>query len=90
MAAEETETLVIKAGKIKGDVNGDGDVNTADVTAVYGYIINGNLSGFAEEDANVNGDSDVNSADVVAIYSIIIGGSSGSQRVYEMLLEMEE
>ena len=89
-SGEETETLVIKAGKIKGDVNGDGDVNTADVTAVYGYIINGNLSGFAEEDANVNGDSDVNSADVVAIYSIIIGGSSGSQRVYEMLLEMEE
>ena len=87
---EDTETLVIKAGKLKGDVNGDGYVNTADVTAVYGYIINGEQSGFAKEDANVNDDSDVNSTDVVAIYSIIIGGSSGSQRVYEMLLEMEE
>lgn len=62
-----------KAGK-SGDVNGDGDVNTGDVTAVYGYIINGDASGFVKEIADVNGDNDVNSADVVAIYNIIIGG----------------
>ena len=89
-SSDDIETLVIKAGNLKGDVNGDGDVNTADVTAVYGYIINGEKSGFTKEAANVNGDGDVNTADVTAIYSIIIGGSSGSKKVYEMLLEMEE
>ena len=75
---------------IKGDVNGDGDVNTADVTAVYAFIISGEESGFTAEIADVNGDGDVNSADVVAIYSIIISGSSDSRKYYELLLEMEE
>ena len=58
---------------IVGDVNGDGDVNTGDVTAVYSYIINGATSGFAKEAADVNGDGDVNTGDVTAIYNIIIG-----------------
>ena len=75
---------------IKGDVNGDGDVNTADVTAVYAFIISGEESGFTAEIADVNEDGDVNSADVVAIYSIIISGSSDSRKYYELLLEMEE
>ena len=71
------ENVVIKAAEpgIKGDVNGDGDINTADVTAVYSYIINGTDSGFTAEIADVNGDGDVNTADVTAIYSIIIGGT---------------
>ena len=90
--SDDTETLVIKAGApvVSGDVNGDGDVNTADVTAVYSYIINGEKSGFTKEAANVNGDNDINTADVTAIYSIIIGGTSGSKKVYEMLLEQGE
>ena len=62
-----------------GDVNGDGDVNTADVTAVYSYIISGDESGFTKAIADVNGDGDVNTADVTAIYGIIIGGASGSK-----------
>ena len=61
------------AMSIKGDVNGDGDVNSGDVVAVYSYIIKGTESGFDFDSANVNDDSGVNSADVVAIYNIIIG-----------------
>ena len=74
---ELAKNVVIKAAEpgIKGDVNGDGDINTADVTAVYAYIINGADSGFTAEIADVNGDGDVNTADVTAIYSIIIGGT---------------
>ena len=59
----------------KGDVNGDNDVNTGDVTAVYSFIINGTNSGFTHDKANVNGDNDVNTADVTAIYNIIINGN---------------
>ena len=58
---------------IRGDVNGDGEVNSGDVVAVYSYIIKGAGSGFDYDSANVNGDSGVDSADVVAIYNIIIG-----------------
>ena len=68
--------LVSDVVRKKGDVNGDGDVNTGDVTAVYSYIINGAGSGFDKEAADVNLDGDVNTGDVTAIYSIIINGSA--------------
>ncbi len=70
-----------------GDVNGDGDVNTSDVVAVYNFIIDG--TGVTKEAADVNGDGDVNSTDVVAIYNLIISGnisgeSAGSKSLYPM------
>ena len=60
---------------VKGDVTGEGDVNSADVVAVYAYIIEGDASGYTKERADVDGNGDVNSADVVAIYNIIILGA---------------
>ena len=68
--------LVSDVVRKRGDVNGDGDVNTGDVTAVYSYIINGTESGFDKEAADVNLDGDVNTGDVTAIYSIIINGGA--------------
>ncbi|MBR3373349.1 MAG: dockerin type I repeat-containing protein, partial [Bacteroidaceae bacterium] len=70
-----------------GDVNGDGEVNTSDVVAVYNFIIDG--TGVTKEAADVNGDGDVNSTDVVAIYNLIISGnisgeSAGSKSFYPM------
>lgn len=56
------------------DLNNDGDVNTADVTAVYSFITDGVASGFDGEAADINNDGDVNTADVVAIYDYIIYG----------------
>ena len=52
------------------DTNKDKLVNTADVVAVYNYIIYG---GEDQTCYDTNGDGQVNSADVVAIYSYIIG-----------------
>lgn len=54
-----------------GDVNGDGDVNSSDVVAVYSYITEPNASEYTLEEADVNGDGEVNSSDVVALYDII-------------------
>ena len=51
-----------------GDVNGDGEVNIADVNAVIKEILTGS-SGFA---CDVNGDDDVNIADVNAIIDMIL------------------
>ena len=59
----------------KGDVTGEGDVNSADVVAIYRYIIEGEASGFAKTKADVDGNGEVNSADVVAVYKIIISGN---------------
>lgn len=67
----------------QGDVNGDGDINTADVTAVYSFIISGSESGFTSAIADVNKDGDVNSADVVAIYTIIVGSNGASSKEFK-------
>ena len=53
------------------DVNGDGHVNSADITAIYDIML-GNGYDF-EENADVNGDGAINSADITAIYDYILG-----------------
>ena len=53
---------------IKGDVNGDGEVNIADVNAIIEMI----LSGVNEPRGDVNGDLEVNIADVNAVIEIIL------------------
>ena len=58
----------------RGDVNRDGSINSADVVAIYTYIITGQESGISDTDADVNRDGNVNTADVTAVYSIIITG----------------
>ena len=59
---------------MSGDVTGEGDVNSADVVAIYAYIIEGDASGYTKEAADVDGNGEVNSADVVEVYNIIING----------------
>ena len=52
---------------IVGDVNGDGEVNIADVNAVINMILSS-----PAENGDVNGDGEVNIADVNAIIDIIL------------------
>ena len=54
---------------LRGDVNGDGVVSGADVTALYNVLLdNAIVSG----DADVNGDGVVSGADVTALYNILL------------------
>lgn len=54
------------------DVNGDGAVNAADITAIYNYILNGDDTYAATSD--VNGDGAINAGDVTAVYNFILNG----------------
>ena len=56
---------------VKGDVNGDREVNIADVNAVIDVILGG--QDIYEGRDDVNGDGEVNIADVNAIIDIILG-----------------
>ena len=56
---------------IEGDVNGDGVVNSADITALYNFLLNGDAAHLATSD--VNNDGNVTAADVTAVYNIILG-----------------
>ena len=66
------EDLIPEPEPQPGDVNGDREVNIADVNAVIDIILSGNSSTTA---ADVNGDGEVNIADVNAIIDIILTGS---------------
>ena len=53
---------------LTGDVNGDGEVNIADVNAIIDMILTGNT----QPNGDVNGDGEVNIADVNAVIDIIL------------------
>lgn len=56
----------------KGDVNMDGQVNIADVTALIDYLLSGDATNINVEAANVNEDDAVNIADVTALIDMLL------------------
>ena len=68
-----THIIISRDGgsSITGDVNGDQEVNIADVNAVISIILSGSGNLTA---GDVNGDHEVNIADVNAVINIILGG----------------
>lgn len=70
-AAQWQEFLVTKTGGVFGDVNCDGSVTSADVTALYNLLLNGDETFIATSD--VNGDGSINAADITVIYNLLMG-----------------
>ena len=56
---------------VEGDVNGDGNVTAADVTALYNWLLNNDNSAIVNGDQN--GDGNITSGDVTFIYNILLG-----------------
>ena len=59
---------IVETGHVYGDVNGDDEVNIADINAVIDVILGGDNAA-----ADVNGDGEVNIADVNAVADVILG-----------------
>lgn len=57
---------------IPADTNGDGTVDKADATLIYGYILGTAGSTVTVAQVDVNSDGKVNTADVVEVYRTII------------------
>ena len=57
----------------KGDVNGDGQVNVADVTALVNIVLGKDTTPHDTATVDVNGDGQVNVADVTALVNLILG-----------------
>ena len=53
---------------VHGDVNGDGEVNIADINALIDMI----LAGIQDKMGDVNGDDEVNIGDVNAVIDLIL------------------
>ena len=56
----------------KGDVNMDGDLNIADVTALIDYLLNGDDSVIDLTAANVNEDNSVDISDVTHLIDMLL------------------
>jgi hypothetical protein len=67
--------LMTEPTTTRGDVDGDGDVNIADVTALIDYLLSGNTSGFDLSAADCDQDGDVNIADVTSLIDYLLSGS---------------
>ncbi len=56
---------------VLGDVNGDGEVTSVDVTVLYNYLLNGDASYMVNGDQN--GDGSITTNDVTFVYNILLG-----------------
>ena len=56
---------------IAGDVNGDGNVTAADITALYNYLLNSDSSAITNGDQN--NDGNITSSDITFVYNILLG-----------------
>ena len=64
--------LTEKPDFLLGDVNGDGKVDVADITALTNHL-KGTTGNFNSDAADVDGDGQVTSADIPALVGIILG-----------------
>ena len=60
----------IPAGAVAGDVNGDGVVTAADITALYDVLLNNDYSSVVNGDQT--GDGNITAADVTMVYNILL------------------
>ncbi len=63
-------TDIIPGGVVDGDVNGDGEVTSADITALYNFLLNNDSSAIVNGDQD--GDGVITSTDVTVVYSILL------------------
>ena len=72
----ETHTVKIKfvygeQSAVPGDVNGDGAVTAADITALYSFLLNYDVTNLINGDQN--NDGNITAGDVTAVYNILLG-----------------
>ena len=58
-----------------GDVNDDGNVSIADVTALIDYLLNGNASVINADNADMNADDQISIADVTDLIDWLLSGN---------------
>ena len=71
---------IVVTSIIKGDANGDGEVNVSDIVEIVNYIMNKPSDKFVFAAADLNGDGEINVTDIVKVVSIIMSSSSNAPR----------
>ena len=60
---------------VRGDVDGDGDVAIADITALLNYLLTGNTDGVVAANADCDQDGEVAIADITALLNYLLTGN---------------
>ena len=71
-SADQWRFFWFDSGWLKGDVNGDGEVNVADINAIVSIILGKPADDSTMRRADVNGDGEINIADINADAEIIL------------------
>ena len=68
------EVILPESPVVKGDLNNDGYIDVADVTALVDFVLNPDAYEVDFDAANVNNDNDIDVADIVALIELVLGG----------------
>lgn len=71
----------VSASFLKGDVNGDGAVNIADINKLIDYILRDLINSETLQRGDVNGDGTINISDINAVIQIILGPGTSHRAV---------
>ena len=77
------QIIISRSSTVFGDVNGDGEVNIADVNAIIDVI----LGGGNNTAADVNKDGEINIGDINAVIDVILGGHHANSIVGSWISE---
>lgn len=77
-AADQWKEFLYGPSWLKGDVNGDSEVNIADINALIDIILGGSSDAEQKIRADVNEDGEINIADINALIDIILGPGNRS------------
>ena len=69
-AGNTTKVYIDRWSKATGDINGDGEMNVSDVTALINKILGS--STYSDAVCDINGDGEINVSDVTALINLIL------------------
>ena len=69
-AGNTTKVYIDRWCKATGDINGDGEINVSDVTALINKILGS--STYSDASCDINGDGEINVSDVTALINLIL------------------
>ena len=82
MKLKDSKFNIVVTNVIKGDANGDGEVNVSDIVEIVNYIMGKPSANFVQAAADLNGDGEVNVTDIVKVVSIIMSTNSNSASLH--------
>ncbi len=68
------DNVAIISAPLRGDVNGDGQVNISDVTALINYLLTSDTTGINVKALDCNQDGKVGIGDVTALINYLLSG----------------